>query len=373
MNERERIIKGCSGDLPICVNKPCVRSCEFLKKYCSYPKELAKNLKGEYLKDNSKIPYACNLCGLCRRVCIHDLDVGQMCFEGRQQLVEEGLGPLAGHQQILENQDWVTSDSFALTLPDPNSTECKRFFFPGCNLSGYSPDLVAKTYEYVRTKLPGTGIMLGCCGGPSHDIGDESRFANIMGQVTSNMQKFGASELIVCCPHCYHIFKDNAQHIKLISIYEIINKHGLPQNIAIGGSKTFAIHDSCQTRYESKLQNTVRELIRKLGYKVEEMEYSKDKTRCCGMGGMAGYIDLPLVSKIINRRAKETPFDIVTYCASCREAFALVKKPSLHILDLIFNPDWEKDRLEPTKKPSTRKENQSLLKAKLEGMYGKKT
>lgn len=181
------------------------------------------------------------------------------------------------------------------------------------------------------------------------------------------MKKIGANEIIVACPECYRTLKHFAPQLQLKSLYEVIAEEGLPEPL-----KTcdwiFSFHDPCTARWEKDLQNSTRILVEKAGYKIEEMEYSRDKTRCCGMGGMILYTDFDLAMKIVKRRTDEAPFDILTYCASCREAFALYK-PSVHILDLIFNPDWKDNRLKSPNKASTRRENQSLIKSQLEKMY----
>jgi len=346
-----------------CECKVCVKECEFLKTYCEAPKQLAERLRDGALKETPEVVFSCNLCSLCEQVCPQDLNVGKMCLDLRRQLVEEGLAPLQKHQPIVAGQQWAL-ESFALTLPDATA-ETKRFFFPGCNLSAYSPDLVMNTYEYVRNKLPGTGIILNCCGGPTHALGDQARLLDINGKTISEMKKFGASELILACPHCYHIFHDYAPEIHVTSVYEIIAQHGLPEGARCPTDKPFSLHDSCNTRHEGKVQDAVRQILRELGCKVEEPKFSREMTRCCGMGGMIAYVDFKLANKVTMRRAKELPHDALSYCASCRDSFATVGKPSLHLLDLLFNAEWEKAKKSPPKQGPAKQQAQLQLRESL--------
>jgi hypothetical protein len=83
------------------------------------------------------------------------------------------------------------------------------------------------------------------------------------------------------------------------------------------------------------------------------------------MGGMVPYVDFELAGRITKKRADEASHDILTYCTSCREALAMYK-PALHILDLIFNTDWDRAKGEPPKTGKVRRENQARLKAMLE-------
>ncbi len=148
-------------------------------------------------------------------------------------------------------------------------------------------------------------------------------------------------------------------------------KNGLPE---VGersrDNKTFAIHDSCKTRYESKIQESIRTLVNELGHKIEEMEYSRDMTRCCGMGGMVPFVDLKLWQAISQKRASETPHDIITYCAGCQESFAFTGKPTVHVLDLLFNPGGGVTQNILLSR-AARRENQSRLRSELIAMNGR--
>ena len=77
---------------------------------------------------------------------------------------------------------------------------------------------------------------------------------------------------------------------------------------------------------------------------------------------MLPYVDLELFLKLAERRANETPRDILTYCAACRDSFAAVGKPSVHILDLIFNPKWQDSLSEPPRMGDDKRENMGELK-----------
>jgi hypothetical protein len=101
-----------------------------------------------------------------------------------------------------------------------------------------------------------------------------------------------------------------------------------------------------------------------MGYQIEEMRYSKELTRCCGQGGLILGLNPFLVFGLTKSRIADSHFDMLTYCAACRETFAM-HKPTLHILDLMFNPNWEKDKAKPINKTTVRRENQALLKSLL--------
>jgi NADPH-dependent glutamate synthase beta subunit-like oxidoreductase len=349
-----------------CECKICVKNCEFLSHYANSPKKLAMRLeKGEFRED-PQIVYSCSLCGLCQQFCPADLNVGQMCMELRKELVKEGLGPLPGHRFVAKNQEFVLSEAFTLAIPDPNKRDCKRVFFPGCSLPGYSPSLTVETYHHLRQRLPGTGIVLGCCGRQTLCLGDEPKFEEVLGKTLNAFEGMGTSEVIIACPECYETFKEYAPHLTLTFLSDALLKAGLPEGLrGRGKGRAFSLHDSCSTRYEGAVQDSVRALVKALGYEVEEMAYSRENTRCCGLGGMVSFANPKLASRMTKIRADEASHDVLTYCASCREALG-AHKPALHILDLIFNPDLEEAKRQSPLTGQARRENQAEVKRRLE-------
>ena len=317
----------------------------------------------DYFKEKPEIPYSCHLCELCQKTCPYGVNIGKLCLVLREWLVEEGIGPLPKHKVITDDVEWATSPSFALTLRDPNVTECKRAFFPGCNLPAYSPSLVIKTYDYLREKLPGTGLIMRCCGAPSHGLGIHSMFQEIMGGLEHEMSKLGASELTVTCPDCYRTLKSATPSFRLKPLWEVLAETGIPQPPQ-SGHHTFSLHDSCTARWETKLQDSARKVIGLTGHQIEELTHSRELTLCCGMGGLILPLNPMRVFSITKERVAEAHFDMLTYCAACRDALS-IHKPSLHILDLLFNPDWEEAMRKPPNQPSVRKDNQSLLRSLL--------
>jgi hypothetical protein len=88
-----------------------------------------------------------------------------------------------------------------------------------------------------------------------------------------------------------------------------------------------------------EIQDCVRRLVDRLGYQVVELPLSRDKTECCGFGGLMSFSDPELAAKVSQRRVSECGEPYVAYCAICRDFFASQGKPTWHLLDLIFGMD----------------------------------
>lgn len=325
--------------------KQCTKNCEMLSEYCDVPKHLLK-----LVKDNKEvetiIPFSCNMCDKCEVVCPKDINMGKVFMEMRREIVASnyGISPLKGHKVIHAHQKFGFSKIFSLGV-NKKSKNIKRLFLPGCSLSAYSPELVIKTYEYLKEKLPGTSIILQCCGKPTESMGEEKEFENKYKLLENMIKESGAEEIITACQSCYKLISKKSPEYRVKSLWTVLNDLGVPgssKNVGNGSDIVFSIHDSCPTRFDSEIQESIRCIVNELGYKVEESEYSRENTSCCGMGGMVMPVNQEMFSKVSEGVAKNFKSDyIITYCASCREAMVRSGKKSIHVLDLIFKDKWE--------------------------------
>ncbi|MFZ5448445.1 MAG: FAD-dependent oxidoreductase [Thermodesulfobacteriota bacterium] len=333
-----------------CVCSQCVKNCTFLQHYVKqFPyteKELVRLLAERGAAD-PLLPYSCHYCGLCQAVCPKDLHAGQPCLSAREGLVSQGKGPLPPHKGIQNYVKWGSSPTFTLSRPDPATGKAERVFFPGCALAGHSTAVVKSTYAYLRRKLPDTGIMLNCCGAPSYFMGEKDVMLRVIGNVALELEKLGAAEIIVACPHCHQTFGEFLPEFRIRTIYEVLIEVGLPVDTRAAQPWSFNIQDACGTRNAPQVQEAVRALVRTLGYSVEEMAHNRERSICCGSGGMVPAVALELAKKMTDFRLSEATHDLVTYCASCRARLSKTGHPTLHVLDLPFNPAWQQTKTQP--------------------------
>ncbi len=333
-----------------CVCSQCVKNCTFLQHYVQqFPyseKGLVRRLEERGTVD-PLLPYSCHYCGLCQAVCPKDLHAGRVCLAARQDLVARGKGPLPPHKSIQNFVKWGASPTFALSRPDPATGRAARVFFPGCSLSGHFTEVVKTAYAHLRRRLPDTGIMLNCCGAPSYFMGETDVMLRIIGNVAGELKKLGAPEVIVACTHCYQTFQEFLPEVKTRTIYEVLNEVGLPDGASNHAPSFFNIQDPCGARQAPQVHDAVRRLIAGLGYAVEEMAHNRERSICCGSGGMVPAVAPELAKKMTDFRLSEATRDLVTYCASCRARLSKVGHPTLHVLDLPFNPNWQQTKTRP--------------------------
>lgn len=309
----------------------CRKECEFLDRYVS-PKMIT-NGKDSTNPELLRMAYECSLCGLCGAVCPAGLQPGELFSALREASVLSGDAPLKSFRQILAFEKRGTSRRYSwYSLPE----NCDTVFFPGCELPGTRPTKTLDLYNHLKTLIPDIGIVLDCCCKPSRDLGRLAYFHDMLREMKSYLLSHGVKRLITACPNCHSVFSTHGKPLEVISVYEVIARHGLPGNPA--PHKRFTIHDSCVTRHDTSIQNAVRDIIETKGLSIMEMPHSREKAICCGKGAAVSYIDPKLANAWRNQRLKETAgHPIITYCAGCAGAFK-DKTSVFHLIDILFEP-----------------------------------
>jgi NADPH-dependent glutamate synthase beta subunit-like oxidoreductase len=355
----------------LCECRECVKACEYLAHFGAYPKryvrEVFTNLtlvKGHHTAN--KLINTCSLCGLCEQVCPGSFDMGEVCREARRMMVERGKMPPSVHDFALRDMKFSAGEAFALSRHQPGRTDSKWVFYPGCQQAASSPQAVRNAYEFLCGRLDGgVGLMLGCCGAPANWAGQENLFQDMVKETENNWRALGSPTIITACPTCWSMFHHNLPAARIEPLWTLLDRVGPPGRQAPGTARRLAVHDSCTTRHENRLHDSVRSLLAKLGHEVEELPHNRDKTICCGYGGLMIFADREVARKTIARRSGESAADFLTYCAMCRDNFVSQGKRTFYLLDLLFGAG-EPNGLEAIDY-SQRRENRGRLKRELLG------
>lgn len=323
----------------------CVKGCRFLAVFKEFPGEcirkVTKNLiilPGMGHRTMNRFINSCSLCGLCGVVCPTGLDMAAINSAARGIMVKKNYMPPATHDFPIRDMLFSNGEKFALARHQPGQDTSTYLFFPGCQLSASEPGYTEKVYAYLRDNLGGgVGLMLRCCGAPALWAGREALFQAETDSFRDKWENMRKPMLIIACPTCYWLVKKHMPDVAIKSLWEVLEEIGLPAEAPNSAGRTVAVHDSCMARFEPQIQESVRRLALQLGCIIEELPFSREKTKCCGYGGLMYQVNPELTEEVIRDRLSESPTDYLTYCSNCRDFFAGKGKRAFHLLELIFS------------------------------------
>lgn len=319
----------------------CVEECLFLSKHNKTPKDIAKELVQEIDLCKSYVT-ECFLCGLCKTVCPFGIDFPTAISYAREKLSTNVANNVC-YKLSLPDDPIFFPKAYKLhknlNYASLGKKTFKYAFFPGCAMSCYSPEATIKVWKELTGKLNDVGIVDLCCGKPLTDVGLSQRASKWLLQLESHLKESGCRSIVTACPMCYYYLKSKLQDgFKLLTVYEVLGetfKEGL-NNL----NSKVAIHDSCPDRFEGTFATHVRNLFR--NYQIVEMPHFKEKSLCCGAGGLVSCVDSNLAAMASITRAEEflvTDADLmVVYCYTCAQVF-WVSQPKMqtkHIIDLAL-------------------------------------
>lgn len=348
--------------------KKCMDACPMLEMYCDSPKNLLKQLIDEKEFDH-KMPYACMLCNYCTEVCPEEVNLNDLFLDLRSNVVSRNKGKIPkdlGANSIEMHQLFSFSSIFS---SDIESLDGDTIFFPGCDLMSYSPDIVEKTFKYLKSKIPGLGIYIKCCGNPTLTMGNKEKFMDYYEELNQEFKDKNVKRIITGCEKCLNTIGKYSEGIEVVSLWEVLGEVGIPEEkmgYYVNFNNGFLIHDPCSSRKIGKMHNSIRKILDDLGIKFYEVERNKNNSICCGSGGMVNVVQNEVAKKQISKIQKEYVIDkIITYSQNCAEAIRDGGKESYHLLDLIFKNGFVE--VEQTKKPTFEKwRNRFKVKVKMD-------
>ncbi|MEM7825326.1 MAG: (Fe-S)-binding protein [Candidatus Aenigmatarchaeota archaeon] len=168
-----------------------------------------------------------------------------------------------------------------------------------------------------------------CCGSPALNAGYKEDTKNLAEKNFKVFKEHSVRKIITSCPACFKVFSQD--YPKILEKWEIEVEH-TTQTIAksvkegkLRMNKKFnsiiTYHDPCHLGRYSKIYEEPREILKFLGFKIAEMEFSREKSFCCGGGGgvVGNYPELAEeIAKDRIKQANETKAKVlVTACPLC--------------------------------------------------------
>ncbi|MEM2103780.1 MAG: (Fe-S)-binding protein [Candidatus Bathyarchaeia archaeon] len=321
--------------------KLCVNECPFLSKHNKTPKEIAKELVEDVDLSKSYV-MECFLCGLCQAVCPLSLDFPKAIFHARQALSAEALNNICYKLSLPDETLFFPKAYKRYKNLNYNVFEKDSFtyaFFPGCAMSCYSHQATIQVYKKLTETLNDVGFADLCCGKPLADVGLSERASKWLMQLESYLNEHDCTTIVTACPMCYYYLRSKFQNeFRLLTVYEVLGETFKKGLATLDAAVT--VHDSCPDRFKGVFAKHVRNLFR--NGQIMEMPHCKEKSICCGAGGLVSCVDPNLSALCSSARAVEFLESgaelMVVYCYTCAQAFWLSqpKMQTKHVIDLAL-------------------------------------
>lgn len=282
-----------------------------------------KKLRNADDAEAKRIAETCLMCGKCVMVCPVSIESCDIKFSQR-----------AATPYII-NSDHSYLDAVGMRR------DTSLLYFAGC-MTQLTPKIMrsmkqimeAAGEEYEFLDKDG-GI---CCGRPMMLSGKVAEAQAMIAKNTELIKKSGAKKLVLSCPICYKVFKDE-YHLEGIEIQhhtqyinELIKNGKLKVN---KGDVNYVYHDPCELGRAFGVYDEPREVLDNVG-NLRKAKSEKELSICCG--GSLGSFNLTqqerdeITANSLDDLMYNHPDEIVTACPLCLKTFA--KKSPVAVKDI---------------------------------------
>jgi len=298
-------------------------------------------LIGDIIKEETF--WACTTCRACEEVCPLFIEHVPKHMEMRRHMVLVRTKFPSELRTTFRNLErhanpWgvpkSTRDEWAkdLDVPQfgPEIAEEGYLLWVGCACSVDENNI--KTAMAMTRLLKAAGIPFGilgkrefCCGEPARRLGNEYVFQLEAEQNIEIFNDLGVKRIITLCPHGYHVFKneypDFGGSYEVFHYTEILTKVLDDLNLNTQAEQTITYHDPCYLGRYNGIYDTPRNVIRKTGASLTEMDHHGSGSLCCGGGGGHIWMEEQMGQRISHLRideAVQTGCDtVLTACPHC--------------------------------------------------------
>ncbi len=305
----------------------CQQACPFLETY---------GTPGKIITENPEKVFLCSNCGACDTVCKENLRPSKMLFEMKGMVLKNGSLSVEVKNSLTSAQGYAMRGH---RFPFSHYASADIVFWPGCGVSGTSPELVKKTVQLLTSHLnKKVGLVLDCCFDPLYQLGDVDSVKDATKRIHDRLKKQKITHVITGCTNCRKTLSQYLTDIKVEHIFEtfkngavnpsFIGNPPLPPLEKVGGGGFFLHHPCPSFRFDG-----LRQYVKTI---TKSMNGENPQPSCCGHGGGVSSLSQELSEKFTDKVIKSSNGNpVITYCMGCKGKFMEKGQKAYHLLELM--------------------------------------
>ncbi len=315
----------------------------------------------ELIKKKQPIPadfaeriFRCTLCGACQEICQTKIPLLHFWQIIRQEVNLAGHWPEIVHfldKNIQQSQNIMDLDQEDRTIwadmvddivEGHIGKAAATAYFVGCNISfkgslASIAENTVKLFNHLDIDFTILGEKEFCCGNPYFVAGEWDKAREIAKHHLEELKRLGVKRVVFNCPGCHRAFNEEYSHLlgeESTKDFEFIPfSQFVAMNLRDGRLKftkeyshVVTWHDPCELGRHQNIYDYSREVLAAIpGLELREMKHTRNKSDCCGGGGLLKGTNPTMSVRISARRlesAEKTGAEfLLSECPSCMMSF----------------------------------------------------
>ena len=279
-----------------------------------------KRLRNGDKDEAQRIAETCMQCGKCVAVCPVSIESCDIKMSQRESVP---YNIKSDHSYL---DEYICRDAL-----NASSSNASVLYFAGC-MTQLTPKIMramkqimeaaGEKYEFLDKD---GGI---CCGRPMLLSGKTAEAQAMIAKNTELIKKSGAKRLVLSCPICYKVFKEeyHLEGFEILHHTQYIDELIKQGKLKVGKNEVnYVYHDPCELGRAFGVYDEPREVIESIGH-LKKAKSEKELSICCG--GSLGSFNLTqrerdeITMNSVNDLMHNKPDEIVTACPLCLKTFA---------------------------------------------------
>jgi Fe-S oxidoreductase len=276
-----------------------------------------KRLRNGDKEEAQRIAETCMQCGKCVAVCPVSIESCDIKMSQRQ----------AVPYQIHSDHSYLDG----MEASNASSSSAPVLYFAGC-MTQLTPKIMRAMTQIMEAAgeefefLDKDGGI--CCGRPMLLSGKTAEAQAMMAKNTELIKASGATKLVLSCPICYKVFKEeyHLEGIEILHHTQYIDALVKQGKLKVGKNDVnFVYHDPCELGRAFGVYDEPREVLENVG-KLCKAKSERELSICCG--GSLGSFNLTqkerdeITENSVADLMFNHPDEIVTACPLCLKTFA---------------------------------------------------